>query len=125
MVFVSFEPNSMYFDLCIKIRREAISILQAPVACDPIVLSLYDGIFVLTLSSVKFNRPSFCLPPPRSLGASSGLTSDNSGHKPWANTSDRDSSSGEMLGAGSRHQDRNPVARIKNISVVVVLSGRD
>ena len=26
------------------------------------LISLYDGIFVLTLSSVKFNRPSFCCP---------------------------------------------------------------
>ena len=103
MVFVSFEPNSMYFDLCIKIRREAISILQAAVACDPIVLSLYDGIFVLTLSSVKFNRPSFCLPPPRSLGASSGLTSDNSGHKPWP-----------IHQTETRHQERCWVQAFKN-----------
>ena len=31
MVFVSFEPNSLYFDLYIKIGPGAISILQAPV----------------------------------------------------------------------------------------------
>lgn len=105
VVFVSFEPNSMYFDLCIKISRGAISILLAPVACDPIVLSLYDGIFVLTLSSVKFNRPSFCFPPPRSVGASSGLTR-------WPVIT-LDTSHGPIHRTETRHQERGWVQALK------------